>query len=368
VSGDDASALDDPVDRRLVAAIHADDVHRVASELVRRRDTSASGRSRAARAIAACERIGMHVDAERARVIGLLTSARVVIGPPASGGPTQRHEFTLDVRPDDLGTAIAALEGDGYRRRHRLTDGAMRSLVRTGSDLALSRSADATMVVRLRWRSARRESTLTRAVRPTIADWDLITLPDWAWWGYSGVRPVRLALERAGLRSRDHGELEPFLVTPIDLVDRLLDVAGVDSYDTVLDVGCGDGRIVVRAAQRHGCRAIGIERSSELASAARQRVGRAGLTDVVEIIEGDALAADVTRRLGDVTVAVLFLPMRVARDVVPALFDALAPGARIVLHEQSPLDTAIPRPVASTPVVGDESITVAHRWDVPDSR
>lgn len=197
--------------------------------------------------------------------------------------------------------------------------------------------------------------------RPTPADWAAVDLPSWAWRGYSIVRPVRLLGERIRA-TPDHAALEPFLATPSSLIDPLLDLAEVTAADTLVDIGCGDGRIVVGAAERHGCRAVGYEYDESLVTAARARVADARLGHLVEIVRGDGLSAD----LGGVTVAMLFVPMGVARRIVPALLDRLPSGARIVLHEQTPLPAGMPSPDRSSAIVTADAVTVGRRWDVDD--
>jgi cyclopropane fatty-acyl-phospholipid synthase-like methyltransferase len=168
-------------------------------------------------------------------------------------------------------------------------------------------------------------------------------------------------LERLGARSDDHADLEPFLVTPLDLVAPLLVAADVGEDDVLLDVGCGDGRIVVEAARRWGCRAVGVERSEELAGVATDRAAGEGVSDRVRVVHGDGLDVSLT----DISVVVMFLPMRVAARIVAALLRSLPAGARLWLHEQSALDPRMPPPDRSVLVLGAESLTIAHRWIAP---
>jgi SAM-dependent methyltransferase len=351
-------------ERDLVEAIHAGSLPAYARGILDDPDATPAQRRRAQRALAACERIGVRIDAERSRVLELLDDA----GTPASSlgpsGPAQRHVITLGIAPERLASAVAALEREGYQRQHRWSPGAERSLVRTGHELVVTASDDATTVVRLRWAAPRRPGRIARILRPTAADWDMIDLPASAWWVYTGVRPLRLALERTGMRARDHGALEPFLVTPSSLVEPLLDAAQVGPSDVLLDFGCGDGRFLVEAAGRRGCRAIGVEQSARLVAAASERRDRAGLHDRIRIVHADGLDAP----LDDVTVVVMFLPMRIAQRVVPALIDRLPGGSRLLLHEQGRLHEGLPEPDRSTAVIGQDAVTVAHRWDVPDER
>lgn len=315
------------------------------------------------RAAASCRRIAAVVDAERRRLDLLLSAA----GCPADEHdpvPTlQRHEIEFGFTGGHTvaGRAADLLEHHGYKRAQRWHGGAERSFWRTADHVTLLHSDDVTTVVRLRWASPRRRSVISRVIRPTAADWAAVDLPASLWWLYTVVRPVRLVLERLGLRSDDHSHLEPFLTTPRSLTAPLLDVAEVSAADVVADIGCGDGRIVIEASRRFGCRSVGIEQSAELAATAQHAVAERELSELVHIIRADGFDVD----LNDVTVVVLFLPIGVAGRIVPALLDRLQPGARVVLHEQSPLPVSVPAPDRSTAIVADDAITVAHLWSVP---
>ena len=342
------------------AAIHRGELARWAEAVANTPTGDLPTDQLARRARATCARIGDDVHAEHRRLAAVLARAGVDTEPSASATPRQRHELVVRVAPVDVDAALGALRAAGYERHLNWRAGAERSARRTAGEMVLVRGGPVTTMVRLRWREPRRRGRLGRLLRPSPADWATITLPTALWWAYPGVRVGRLLLERVGLRERDHADLEPFLATPDDLVDPLLDVAGVEEGDVVVDLGCGDGRIVIAAAERRGCRAIGVEQDATLAADAAAAVTRLGLDGRVAIVHGDGLAVD----LADATVVVLFLPLVVAGRVVPVLLERLPPGARLVLHEQSPLPAAFPPPETSAPIVGAQAVTVAHRWRI----
>ena len=355
---------DDHDEPAMVLAINTGTLPAFAREVLDDPHAAADDRVRAEQAAATCERIGAVLESERLRIVELLAKAGISPARRSPIGPSQRHEITIGVPTADARRAARALEADGYDRRSTWRRGAERSFWATGTAVTMERTGEATTVVELRWADPRPVSRLSRLVRPTPADWDAVDLPGWAWWMYPAIRPARLLVERLGRRSRGHPDLQPFLATPRDLIPPLLEAADVGEGDVLLDVGCGDGRIVIEAARQRGCRAIGVERSRALAASASANVSAAGLSGRVTIAHGDGLEVP----LDDVTVVMLFLPMRVAAGVVPVLQRSLPSGARIWLHEQSPVTDRLPPPVRSTVVLADESLTVAHRWDALPER
>ena len=345
----------------LVDAIYRQRVTDFAVEIAAATDTDAALAAATRAAAAACRVIGEQTDGERRRVGDVLVAAGVPID-LATGGPQQHHTINVGVadaqRAFDAADALDAL---GYRPWEQWTRGALASYRRFGTELVVARTDDWTSVVRLQWATAPR-SRMARAVRPTAGDWELVDLPTWAWPAYSVARVARIGAERAGWRSRHESGIGPYLATPDALIDPLLDVAAVGPDDRLVDLGCGDGRLVVEASRRRGCRAIGVEHDADLVAAGRARVAAAGLADRVTIIEGDARTADI----GEPTVALLFLPAVVVGDVIGALHSRCADGARLVAHEQSPLPATAPPPDERVPVIAADALTVAHTWTVTD--
>ena len=122
--------------------------------------------------------------------------------------------------------------------------------------------------------------------------------------------------------------LAPYVPTPQDVVDRMLELAGVTNDDVVYDLGCGDGRIVITAAQRFGARGVGIDFDPERIAEANANAQRAGVQHLVTFIEQDAMLADVS----DATVVTLYLLSSSNMKLRPILTRQLRPGARIVSH------------------------------------
>lgn len=137
-----------------------------------------------------------------------------------------------------------------------------------------------------------------------------------------------------GLYLGSHGDadvddLGPFVPTPLDVVDKMLDMAQVQSGDMVFDLGCGDGRIVIQAAKEHGARGVGIDLDPKLIERAKQRAKEAGVQDRVEFRVQDATKAD----FSSATVVTLYL-LPESNALLRPLFDKqLRPGARVVSHD-----------------------------------
>lgn len=121
--------------------------------------------------------------------------------------------------------------------------------------------------------------------------------------------------------------LAPFVPTPPEVVERMLDLAGVTSADVVYDLGCGDGRIVIAAAKR-GARAVGLDIETHWVEESRRNAAEAGLSDRASFELQDALSAD----LSAATVVMLYLVEWSTRMLDEKLAAELRPGARIVSH------------------------------------
>lgn len=121
----------------------------------------------------------------------------------------------------------------------------------------------------------------------------------------------------------------PYLPTPPDIVDAMLDFADVTSGDVVYDLGSGDGRIVIAAARAYRARAVGVELDPKLVGQARANVASAGVGDLVTILQADVFATDLSRA----TVVTLYLLPSMNERLRPKLLRELRPGARIVSHD-----------------------------------
>ena len=126
----------------------------------------------------------------------------------------------------------------------------------------------------------------------------------------------------------DAVDLAPFVPTPMPVVDRMLALAGVGRQSVVYDLGCGDGRIVIAAAQKFGARGVGIELDPELVRTARNKAVIAGVEKRVEFRMEDATKTD----LGPATVVTLYLLPESNELLRDRLERQLKAGSMVVSH------------------------------------
>ncbi len=118
-----------------------------------------------------------------------------------------------------------------------------------------------------------------------------------------------------------------FVPTPQEVVDRMLELVNVTEDDVVYDLGCGDGRIVVTAAKRYGCRALGVDIDPQRVEESLENVRENNVEHLVEIQEGDIFQLDLT----PASVITLYLLPELNVRLIPQL-EKLKPGTRIVSH------------------------------------
>jgi SAM-dependent methyltransferase len=128
-----------------------------------------------------------------------------------------------------------------------------------------------------------------------------------------------------------------FASTRQPVADAMLTLAGVTAGDVVYDLGSGDGRIVIMAAQKYGARGVGIEIDPKLVALSRELAREGGVDDKVSFIEGDLFTADIS----PATVVMLYLSTTINADLEPKLRRELRAGSRIV-SQQFPIGRWMP--------------------------
>jgi ribosomal protein L11 methylase PrmA len=120
----------------------------------------------------------------------------------------------------------------------------------------------------------------------------------------------------------------PYVGTPPQVVEAMLALAGVTRNDVIYDLGCGDGRIVITAAQKYGARGVGIDIDSQRIRESNENAQKAGVTAQVRFAQQDLFETD----LREATVVMLYLLPSVNLKLRPKLLSELRPGTRIVSH------------------------------------
>ena len=155
----------------------------------------------------------------------------------------------------------------------------------------------------------------------------------------------------------------PFITSPDNVTLEMLSIAGVKRADHVLDLGSGDGRIVILAAKRFGATGLGVEIDPALVRTSISNARNAGVAGSVEFREQDLFKTD----LSTATVFTMYLLPEINLQLRPALL-ALKPGTRLVSHDWDMGDwtpdrtTVVPVPDKQ---VGSEKSSKVHLWVVP---
>ena len=132
----------------------------------------------------------------------------------------------------------------------------------------------------------------------------------------------------SGREKSDIEEPVPFVTTPMDVVERMLEMAGVNKDDILYDLGCGDGRIVIMAARKYGAQGVGIDLDPRRIRESNLNAEAARIANLVEFRVQDVFNADFT----DATVVTLYLIMDVNEELRPHLERQLKNGTYVVSH------------------------------------
>jgi SAM-dependent methyltransferase len=156
----------------------------------------------------------------------------------------------------------------------------------------------------------------------------------------------------------------PFVVTPDAVVERMLYLAQPKAGERLVDLGSGDGRIVIEAAKRYGTRGLGVDIDPRLVKLATENARRAGVESLASFEVRDLFETEL-RGVGVVT---MYLLPEVNRKLLPRLIEQLKPGARIVSHDYDlgpwPFDEMMELALAEK-MVGPVGRSRVFLWVVP---
>ena len=177
------------------------------------------------------------------------------------------------------------------------------------------------------------------------------------------VRNALLALAFLAAPAALAQEEVPFITTPDNVTVAMLELAKVGPRDFVIDLGSGDGRIVVTAARRFGARGLGVEIVPELVERSRAAAQRAGVADRAHFREQDLFKTD----LSPASVVTMYLLPDVNLQLRPKLL-RLRPGTRIVSHDWDMGEWAPDKTLTldvPNKAIGREKLSRVHLWIVP---
>jgi hypothetical protein len=183
-----------------------------------------------------------------------------------------------------------------------------------------------------------------------------------------GCRAATAALLTAWLvvapaGAQDYGDT-PYVQTPQNVVDRMLEVAKVGPKDFVIDLGSGDGRMIITAARKHGARGFGVDLDRRLVTLSNRLAAKAGVADRAVFYERDIYQTDVS----PATVVTIYLLPEVNLMMRPTLLSKLRPGTRIVSHDYDmgewPPDLSFTMDAPGKTVGRDQTSKVFY-WVVP---
>jgi len=151
------------------------------------------------------------------------------------------------------------------------------------------------------------------------------------WYGLVLSSP---AFSQGPLLAQSHAKhyansLAPYVVSPQQIVDRMLELADPKPGEMVYDLGSGDGRILITAVQHYRTKAVGIEISEALVKSTTERIQRLGLQNDARVINADFLQVD----LSPADIVTMYLATDVNEMLRPNLEKQLRSGARVVSHD-----------------------------------
>jgi SAM-dependent methyltransferase len=155
--------------------------------------------------------------------------------------------------------------------------------------------------------------------------------------------------------------LAPYVGSPQHAVDKMLEMANLKNGEMLYDLGCGDGRILIAAAQKYKIKGVGIEISERLAKTAAVNVKKAGLQEQVKIVHGDLMQTD----LSNADVVTLYLNNTANEGLRPNLERYLRANTRVVSY-----DYPIPgwKPIDTSDTEGRHGAThTIYLYEVPNS-
>jgi len=179
--------------------------------------------------------------------------------------------------------------------------------------------------------------------------------------GLPSATRAQVGVDHSHSLSDFKNNLAPYVVAPEHAVDRMLAMANLKPGEVLYDLGCGNGRILVTAAEKYKVKAVGVEISEHLAKSAAENVKKHGLQDRVKVIHNDFMKTD----LSEANVVTLYLATAANDTLRPNLEHYLRPNTRVVSY-----DYPIPgwKPVETSETGGRHGDThMIYLYSLPES-
>jgi SAM-dependent methyltransferase len=177
------------------------------------------------------------------------------------------------------------------------------------------------------------------------------------------VRSNDLGLTRDGGKALDRvGRNAPFITTSDPIIDKMVEMAALTKDDVAYDLGCGDGRIIIAASLKTGCRGVGFDIDPKRVAEARENVKQHGLENLVEIREQDIFTVD----MREADAVLYYLLPWMGKKLIPQ-FQQMKPGSRIISHDFALGDIKDIEPEKTELVHSEETHDEhrVHRWIIP---
>lgn len=352
---------DQDLEHLLIEATYAERLATTAQALLQlpQETLSRVGKKRAREAIRTCQSISDFSRKESLRLQNVFQERGIPSYPILDSielGTLQHHSIFIEVPYTQIDTAISAAKLQGYAMVKNWVPAAWASYKHFRQAAELIRADDTTTRLVLSWKSPIPSTGILQRLKPTDFDYRSIKLPPRTWRLYPIVRiynGLKSKLGRTIVQRHDW----PFLGTPRSLVKPLLGLAEVKKDDCVIDIGCGDARILVEATKRYGCSSIGIESDDRLVAIARDNIEKESLSEKIEVHSRSAKESD----FAAAKVIFLFLPVNSIEGLLNSIQRHATKGTRLIVHEHEKLNTSLP-PTQSTLILGECALTVAHLW------
>ena len=344
----------------LVEAIAGKNLRKVLADLSDDLRLSERERKQIHKAKAEVEEIDGDVKREIARLSELFSDKKIRFLSILAAAPESIiHSVALTISSSDLESSVELLESVGYEPKPRYDAALWKRYTLTFDNHAFMSSDEREFRLQLCWDKPKGLITkLPKRLHPWVDDLAAVSLPISFISAYSLVKLIRHLL---GYQQLNATSLGPFLGTPIGLIPDLLQFSGLQDGQYIVDIGCGDGRILLRATASFNCYAVGYETDPALVATAREAISKTAqpvLAERVAIHLMDARDADVSQA----DVVFIFLPVEALKTLVPALLFKMKPGAVLLAHEQKQLGATTVTPEEQRALIHRDGVTVVHKW------